>query len=244
MIAILLPFATSRRTISKVFSGDWTTSISYSSPPLDPIGPNVTISQTGKVANYLKTSFRDEPILINLSFLDLSGNITFRDEVYDFNLTHRAPPFVSSDIDLRELGFAHCILTCYITMRCSFVSENQSFTATFRKIEVDTTVRDIVIRVLQFGAVIASGGLAYWVYTKCVGGESKHEEGAEKEAGEAAQGEQKDEERAQAEEGEPKTEESGEPVQVEQKAGEEGEAEVPRPVRELEPDESGKFKTD
>jgi hypothetical protein len=166
MIALLLALCGARRTISSVLLGSWTTAITYSSPPLDVVGPNLTFTQTGSKINYIGTVFDGEPVSINLSFVNLSGNITYRDEVYHFDLAPRPPPFVSTDIDMRELGFAHCIFTCYVTLRCSVVLRNQALTVTLRKTEGESGRGAFWIRALKVTAVVLSAGLAYFAFSK------------------------------------------------------------------------------
>jgi hypothetical protein len=200
MIAILFGLTAGRR-IADIFMGTWSTVVTYSSPPGYQIGPNFTVVATGKVTNYLALSLGDEQILINLSFTDLSGNITYLGEVYDYNLTQVAPPFVSTDIDFREFGFAHCIFGSYITLRCSLLKNDQRVTVTFQKDEDPDgpSKSSFLINALKYGALIAIVGVIYYVYTTVTAPKEEKQEAAEGTA--TAQEKPSEKDDGQAEEG-------------------------------------------
>ena len=81
------------------------------------------IIEPGAGQNWLVTQFEGNLVQINLSSEDLSGNITYQDLIYDFNLTQIAPPFVASEIDLGNDGLAHCSFASYGLMHCTHLDK-------------------------------------------------------------------------------------------------------------------------
>jgi hypothetical protein len=193
MIAIFLfSFVSSRRSLSSVLVGTWTSTATYSSPFDDLLPFNISITQTGNSPNYLSSEFSGNPVQINLSFDDLSGNLTYLGEVYDFNFVERASPFISTDIDFRELGSAHCIILTFVLARCSIFTPEQSVSATLRKqAELSESnwgeLRGAAI-VIVIG-VSAHWLLGEWMTKEQVKLESEVKEKRRKEAEEKAKGE-------------------------------------------------------
>jgi hypothetical protein len=162
MIAIVLfSLASCHRSLSSVITGTWQVSATYSSPP-DVLPPfNFSIVQPGKSPNYLSATFRDEPVQINLSFADLSGNISYLGEVYGFLFIERAPPFISTDIDARELGFGHCIIPNFVFARCSFFGPDREISVTLNKQAADAN--NDWSELWKAGIVVVIGVAAHWL---------------------------------------------------------------------------------
>ena len=120
MLWLLLAIASSRQTISQVLTGTWNANVVWTSDnsAFDPVKFEV-VQSTG--ANFLETLFDENLVQINLSYVNLSGNITYMDEVYDFDFTMKVPPFVSTNIDMGELGLFHVTLASYTNIHVVFV---------------------------------------------------------------------------------------------------------------------------
>ena len=120
MLWLLLAIASSRQTISQVLTGTWNVNAVWASDnsTLDPIKFEI-VHSTG--ANFLETLFEENLVQINLSYVNLSGNITYMDQVYDFDFTMKVPPFVSTNIDMGEIGLFHVTLASYTNIHVVFV---------------------------------------------------------------------------------------------------------------------------
>ena len=131
LLSLFFQSISSRRTISQILVGNWSGEITYSSDNSDfPI--DFIISENDS-PNYLQATFGSEFAFINLSSEDLSGNITFHDDIYYFNFTLKAPPFVSSDIDFNEHGVAHVRIASYESMHVTWTDGTSTFSAFIRK---------------------------------------------------------------------------------------------------------------
>jgi hypothetical protein len=161
MIAILfLPFTSCSRSLSSVLTGIWFTTTTYSSPSLNLPPFNISVNLTGTSRNYLSSIFHNNSVQINLSFTDLSGNLTYRNETYHFLFVERAPPFLSTDIDFREFGSSHCIIPTLQFARCSFLGPNGAISVTLRK-QADESETDWS-QLWKAGIVIVIGVAAHW----------------------------------------------------------------------------------
>ena len=146
------------RTISDVFVGNWSVVSTYSSPKTENESFYFEIFRSND-ANHLKTSGGH---LINLSYVDLSGNVTDGDQVYYFNFVQVAPPFVSADIDLGEYGKMHCRISSYNSMHITWVNDDKIVTYFAKKQVVERESKGLLLdliynnwkAILFFGFVI------------------------------------------------------------------------------------------
>jgi hypothetical protein len=122
----------STSTLSEVLSGNWSGHIIYSRNSVDDLDLNLVVTRADR-PNYLSTQIYNDIALINLSFVALAGNITFRDRVFDFNLTQTAPPFLSSNIDMGEFGLLHFTLGSDVGIRCLYTRNGTALSIMFRK---------------------------------------------------------------------------------------------------------------
>jgi len=134
IVLLLCRSVVAKRTISKVLSGNWSGAVTYSSGPRPDVDLNFTVTRDLARPTSLTTEFKGESVFINLSNKDISGNITMADRFFTFNFTEIVPPFVSSDIDLGELGLAHCVLASFVGIRCIYVNGETSLSIMFRKL--------------------------------------------------------------------------------------------------------------
>jgi hypothetical protein len=153
MFFLTLPFLSiSKTTIPKFISGNWSGLITYSSSSSSSITfpdnfINLTITSDIFHPNNLETTFDNEPILINLSSKSLSGNLTYRSQIFPFNFAELAKPFVSSNINLSNFGFAHCIFASMKCIRCTYVSPTSEIVSLmFRKISEQSGTQFTFIR--------------------------------------------------------------------------------------------------
>ncbi|EAY19967.1 hypothetical protein TVAG_402210 [Trichomonas vaginalis G3] len=100
MLAALFSIGSSK-SISDVLLGRWSggTVFSTGTPQFQNLDFNLTYQS---IKNYIITEYEGNPLYINLSFVDLSGNITYDEKIYDFNLTQTSPPLISSDIQVGD----------------------------------------------------------------------------------------------------------------------------------------------
>lgn len=129
LIHLFIGSALCHKTITDVFIGNWSVVTTYCSPEIANETFYFQIFKTTD-GNHLKTS---EGQLINLSNVDLSGNITNGDSVYYYNFVQVAPPFVSSDIDMGEYGKAHVRISSYNSMHITWVNDGKIVTYFLKK---------------------------------------------------------------------------------------------------------------
>lgn len=114
-------------TIASVFQGNWTFQTINPSNEEETSVYHFEVMYKSTIPNYLTTRFNDDIVDINVSFQDLSGNISYLDNVYDFNFTMIARPYISTDIDFGEYGIAHCSFSSYSSMHCVWIYQNETF---------------------------------------------------------------------------------------------------------------------
>lgn len=191
---------------------------------------NFTIEQE-TTPNYLMTIFGDEIVKINISTVDLSGNFTINENTYFFNLIQRAPPFVSSPIDLGEAGKLYCSFASYFCAHCIYLNpEGESTTYMFTKI-VLPDLRPFYVKysnLLLVVAVLAVMPFVFSFINKCMLSNFPPPPPRQPSADDK---------------GEEKVEEGDKPKDEESK-GETEEAPEQTETKELEPDEDGKYKTE
>ncbi|KAH0791519.1 hypothetical protein GPJ56_004577 [Histomonas meleagridis] len=160
--SLFLQIISSRRTISQILVGNWSGEITYSSDnsnfPIDFI-----ISEKEN-PNHLQASFGNDTALINLSDKDLSGNITFYESVYYFNFTLKAPPFVSSDIDLEEHGLVHVRIASYESMHVTYTDGERTFSTFIRKQISESESKSNILNNWKPIILVAFIGLLQWGY--------------------------------------------------------------------------------
>jgi hypothetical protein len=132
--ALLVHSVVSKRTISMVISGEWSGAITYSSLPLPDLCLNFTVARDFDRPTSMTTAFWGDPVAINLSTREISGNLTYLDGLYTFNFTELVAPFVSSHIELGPFGRARCTLASLVGVRCVFVNGTDTISIVFRKI--------------------------------------------------------------------------------------------------------------
>ena len=233
LVFVLIPTLAARQTISEVFTGHWDGTISYSSQTVDaePIHLDV-VRSVGP--NYLETIFNDELVQINLSFVNLSGNITYMDKIYDFDFTMKAPPFVSTDIDLQELGLLHITLATYTNIHAIYMDGEKVISLLFNKFVPPVQGSWLWNFIVTHKKGIFGGGaiiVVQLIFRTAVGRLQRNAaiEMAKKRAEEAKK--KKEEEDAK------EAEEDKEEEEHKEEEGQEVE-------KELVPDENGKVKTD
>jgi hypothetical protein len=251
MIALcfLVSLSASRKTVSQVLTGDWSGRVTYSSPPISDLNLTFTLAQ-GRIPNYLSTTFAGLPVQINFSFVDLSGNVTYDDGVFDFNFTRKAPPFVSSDINLGDLGFLHCMLASYEGVRCAYANEGSIISLFFRKTSQSPgfIARSFVWLRQNFLGIclIVVLLIVYYLFKRWTDREQEFpgEPEGQKEGEAETAGEGKGEGETAGESGEGKAEaEEEKPPERSTLLEETGEEQETKP-QPLEADEHGKFKTE
>lgn len=231
MLGFFIALASCRKTISEVFQGNWTASVTYATKRLPYLNVDFYV-QKDKGANFLFTTFEDELVNINLSYVDLSGNITYKGEVYDFNFTMKAPPFVSSDIDFREMGLMHIALASYTNIHVTMVDGKDTIVLTVKK-QIPVVTGNLLTRLIALakskGQVIFMGSalvivqLVFKHFTNKLSAKTAREIAERK----ALEQKKAEEEAKDAENGEEAEEEAAEPVK-----------------KELVPDEDGKVKSE
>jgi hypothetical protein len=244
MIGLALAvFSVWAKPVSQVFTGNWSGEVVYSSQPLPDLNLNFTVRQ-GSIPNYLSTSFDDHIVLINLSYTDLSGNISFQDGVFHFNFTRKAPPFVSSDIDMGDLGLLHCILASYEAIRCAFT--NGENTASFFLTKTSKSPGLIhnsyiwVKRNFLGICLIILLLIVYYLFKRYMDRTAQEDDRKALEARQQREKEKQEEDNQTALEGG----QQGENPDAIPKDENMVEGEPPSEPQEREPDENGKFKTD
>lgn len=132
MFWLLITSVVSRQTISQVFTGTWDANMVYASDnsTIPPLRFEVV---HGEGANYLETLFDDNLAQINLSYTNLSGNVTYMDAIYDFDFTMKVPPFVSCNVDAGELGIFHVTLASYTNIHAVYVTDGRVLTFLLNK---------------------------------------------------------------------------------------------------------------
>ena len=125
-LSIFVHFISCSVKMTSIIRGNWSFYTIYP-PESHEFEKRFIVDYRGDIANYLFTSFDEEIIDINVSFVDLSGNFTYLDQVYDFNFTMKARPYISTDIDLHEYGITHCTFCSYSSMHCIWAFENKTY---------------------------------------------------------------------------------------------------------------------
>lgn len=229
MLGFFIALASCRKTISEVFQGNWTASVTYTTKRLPYLNVDFYVQKdTG--ANFLITTFEDELVNINLSYVDLSGNITYKGEVYDFNFTMKAPPFVSSDIDFREMGLMHIALASYTNIHVTMVDGKDTIVLTVKK-QIPVVTGNLLTRLIAMvkskGRVIVMGAafvivqLVFKHFTNKLSAKTAREI-AEKRALEQKQKEEQETKEAEEKQENGEEEEAKEPVKKELVADETG----------------------
>ena len=112
----------SGKSLSQVLCGNWTGGTIYKTPNGEKFNFSSIFVDHLSTPNFIETNIFDTNLLINLSSSDLSGNITIHENVFYFNFTQSAGPFVSTDIDLDIYGKIHCSIASYKCLRIIYMS--------------------------------------------------------------------------------------------------------------------------
>ena len=123
---LLIHLSYSSVKMTSIIRGNWSFHTIFP-PDSHEFEQRFIVDYRGDIANYLFTQLGEEIIIINVSFVDLSGNFTYLDQVYDFNFTMKARPYISTDVNFNEFGFAHCTFCSYSSMRCLWVYDNNTY---------------------------------------------------------------------------------------------------------------------
>ena len=229
LFSLFFQSISSRRTISQILVGNWSGEITYSSDNSN-FSIDFIISEFGS-PNYLQVSFNNDSAFINLSSQDLSGNITFHEDIYYFNFTLKAPPFVSSTIDLNEYGLVHVRIASYESMHVTWTDGTSTFSTFIRK-QVSATERKFgLLNNWKPFILLAFIGLLQWAFqyfTKRMTIREYNKQ-RQKEAKKKAEEEQKNKEKGKEEE------EGGEEEEKSKEANE---------AKPSEPNKDGKIKAD
>ena len=126
LLGVFTHLVSSSVKMTSIIRGNWSFSTIFP-PDSQEFEQRFIVEYRGDIANYLFTQYGEEIININVSFVDLSGNFTYLDQVYDFHFTMKARPYISTDIDLYEYGTAHCTFCSYSSMHCLWLFENNTY---------------------------------------------------------------------------------------------------------------------
>lgn len=125
-IGFLTQLVSSSVKMTSIIRGNWSFQTIFP-PDSHEFEQRFIVDYRGDIANYLFTQYGEEIININVSFVDLSGNFTYLDQLYDFNFTMKARPYISTDINFYEFGNAHCTFCSYSSMHCIWVFQNNTY---------------------------------------------------------------------------------------------------------------------
>lgn len=131
MFAFFVLFSSSK-AIADVMLGRWTggSVFSTSQKNFENLDFNITYRT---IKNCLVSSYEGKEIAINLSFTDISGNITYDDHIYEFNFTQTSPPLISANIQLDD-AIMHVSFSSHTSMKIVILySDGNSETIILRK---------------------------------------------------------------------------------------------------------------
>ena len=132
ILSAFLRFAESK-PISQVLCGTWTGGSIFSTSEDFKFENKSFVIEQSTGPNWLKTKFNDDEVFINLSYTDLSGNISFNEEIFFFNFKQTSPPLISANIEFGDI-IAHVSFASHTCVKVVLInSKGDSDTIVFTK---------------------------------------------------------------------------------------------------------------